>query len=250
MTGRVHLLLAGAMAVVTLAGCASEDLPTLGMPERGVTLEADRILSLWQGSWVAALATGAVVWGLILWSAAFHRKRRGDDSLPPQVRYNIPVEVLYTLLPFVMISVFFFYTARDEAALRDLDDASVEHTIEVMAFQWSWQFNYVDEDAGTSVSGTPGVPPTLVLPQGERVRFVLNSNDVIHSFWVPAFLFKMDVLPGRTNMFEVTPEKVGSYVGKCAELCGTDHSRMLFNVEIVEADDYDQRIAEIQEANA
>jgi cytochrome c oxidase subunit 2 len=233
------------LVLLVLSGCASEDLPTFGMPARGVTDAAPRILSLWQGSWIAALATGALVWGLILWSVAFHRKRRGDDSLPPQVRYNLPVEVLYTLIPFVMIAVFFFFTARDESAVRALSpDSEVDHTIEVVGVQWSWQFNYLDE--GVSTIGTPANPPTLYLPQGERVRFELNSNDVIHSFWVPAFLYKMDVLPGRTNMFEVTPEKLGTYVGKCAELCGEDHSRMLFNVEIVEPEVYAQRLAEME----
>jgi len=236
------------LALLTLSGCASEDMPTFGMPARGVTDQAETVLSLWQGSWIAALATGAVVWGLILWSCAFHRRRAGDDSLPPQVRYNVPIEVLYTAIPFILCAVYFFFTARDEADIRSLTpEADVQNTIEVIGFQWSWQFNYLDEDA--SFTGTTGDRPTLYLPRGETVQFRLTSNDVIHSFWVPAFLYKMDVFPHRVNRFEVTPQREGEYVGKCAELCGTEHSRMLFNVEVVSPEEYQRITAEIRDSN-
>ena len=95
-------------------------------------------------------------------------------------------------------------------------------------------------DGHTNVyeSGTTAYRPTLVLPVNESVRFNLSSPDVIHSFWVPAFLMKMDVVPGRDNHFELTPTRKGTYVGRCAELCGTYHSRMLFNVKVVSASDY------------
>jgi len=236
------------LVALTLSGCASEDLPTMGMPARGVTDKAEPILSLWQWSWIAALLTGAVVWGLILWSCAFHRRRAGDESLPPQVRYNVPIEVLYTAIPFVMCAVYFFFTARDEANVRALTPADeVQNTVEVIGFQWSWQFNYLDEDA--SFTGTTGDRPTLYLPVGETVQFRLTSNDVIHSFWVPAFLYKMDVFPQRVNSFEVTPQREGTYVGKCAELCGTEHARMLFNVEIVSPEEYQRITAEIRDGN-
>jgi len=205
------------------------------------TEQSPRILTLWQGSWATALATGAVVWGLIVWSVIFHRKR--SDELPVQTRYNVPIEVLYTVLPFVIIAVLFYYTARDETELMKLSD-NPDHTINVVGRQWSWSFNYLDEE--TYDFGTPGQPPTLVLPKGETVRFELTSPDVIHSFWVPAFLFKMDVIPGLVNEFEVIPSMEGRYAGKCAELCGVDHSRMLFNVEVVSPAEYDQHIAALK----
>jgi cytochrome c oxidase subunit II len=96
------------------------------------------------------------------------------------------------------------------------------------------------------VTGTPGEPPTLYLPQGESVQFRLESNDVIHSFWVPAFLFKMDVIPGRVNTFEITPKQLGRFRGRCAELCGQDHARMLFNVKVVTPAEYQDYLSRLE----
>jgi cytochrome c oxidase subunit II len=231
--------LAGLALILT--GCSSEELPRLGLPEP-ITREGAVTLSLWQGSWIAALAVGAVVWGLIIAAPIVYRKRA--ERLPPQVRYNLPIEVLYTIVPFIIIAVLFFFTARDESDILALRD-NPDQTINVVGRQWSWTFNYVDEDVYEA--GTPGKPPTLYLPQGQRVRFQLTSPDVIHSFWVPPFLFKMDVIPGRQNEFEVTAEKTGRFAGKCAELCGYDHSRMLFYAEVVSPEEFDQEMAELRE---
>jgi cytochrome c oxidase subunit 2 len=244
------------------------------------TEQAPRILALWQGSWAAALATGCLVWGLILWSVIFHRRSRTKVEVPPQTRYNLPIEALYTIVPIVVISVLFYFTARDESKLLETSKKP-QHIVNVVAFQWSWGFNYVEDvdgnkatpakppaqlanipankllfpkgadgvyDVGTPASrnadtGMPG--PTLWLPKGETVRFVLTSRDVIHSFWVIPFLMKQDVIPGHTNVFEVTPSKLGTFEGKCAELCGVDHSRMLFNVKVVTPEQYRQHLQDL-----
>ncbi|MQA93200.1 MAG: cytochrome c oxidase subunit II [Streptosporangiales bacterium] len=214
------------------------------MPEP-ITEQAERVLTLWQGSWIAAFAVGFVVWGLILWSVIFHRKR--SEALPPQVRYNLPIEVLYTAVPFVIIAVLFYFTARDQNYLNEFsDDPDVR--VNVVAFQWSWQFDYPQH--GVSVVGIPGQDPTLVIPEGQSVRFHMTSPDVIHSFWVPAFLFKRDVIPGRPNDFEITPTKRGTFRGRCAELCGVDHSRMLFKVKVVSPAEYDKFIADQKAAGS
>lgn len=233
-----------ASSVLALTGCSTasrDNWERFGLPE-GVTVEAGIVQNLWSGSWIAALAVGVAVWALIMWSAAAFRRRRGEAGLPPQVRYNIPIEVLYTVLPFIIIAVLFFFTARDESRIL-ARSAEVENEINIVGKQWSWDFNYTKSNGRTDAPvyevGTPGSPPTLVLPRGERVRFLLTSRDVIHSFWVPAFLFKMDVIPGRDNEFEVVPQKAGYYVGKCAEFCGLDHARMLFNTRVVEPAEYD-----------
>jgi cytochrome c oxidase subunit 2 len=240
---------AGATLLLT-TGCASEDLPTFAMPARDVTDQAPRILALWQGSWIAAFAVGALTWGLILWPVVFHRRKRTQTGLPPQTRYNLPIEVFYTVVPIIMIAVFFYFTARDEEKIVHVS-SNPDHTITVTAVQWSWQFTYdTDGGADATTTGTPGKPPTLYLPQGESVLFKLESDDVIHSFWVPAFLFKMDVIPGQHNKFEITPKKIGHYIGKCAELCGKDHSRMLFNVEVVSPDDYQAHVDTVKSENA
>ncbi|SEG84969.1 cytochrome c oxidase subunit 2 [Nonomuraea solani] len=211
------------------------------------------VQSLWNGAWIAALATGAVVIVLILWAVIFHRKRKSSAELPPQVRYNLPIEILYTLIPLVMVSVFFFFTARDSAALAQVDgDARVK--VKVEAFQWSWRFtSTVDGKALQPVAGVPvhdyHEGPQLVLPVNTKVEFDLSTDDVIHSFWVPEFLFKRDVIPGIREdnpgrKFQInTLNKPGVYAGRCAELCGVDHSRMLFSVKLVSQDEYNKYIA-------
>lgn len=247
-----------ALAVLGLAatGCASNELTRLGMPEP-ITEQAERVLALWQGSWVTAFAVGILVWGLFIWTILFHRKR--SEQLPPQVRYNMPIEALYTVLPIVVISVLFFFTARDQAYLLETEEPADVH-VEVVAFQWAWQFNYMDdtkENGGEVLHSEVGIPnpdgtadrstqPTLVLPENAIVHFDLHSPDVIHSFWIPSFGFKMDVVPGRDNAFQVDMNEgsEGTYVGRCAELCGVDHTRMLFNVEVLPQDEYEAWAAE------
>jgi cytochrome c oxidase subunit 2 len=246
----------GAAVAGLTAGCAFENVERGYLPgEPGVTNQTDRILTLWNGSWIAALGVGFLVWGLIIWCVVAYRKRKGDETLPVQLRYHIPLELMYTVLPILMIGVLFFYTQRDMGAIVDTAQEP-DVRIGVYGKMWSWDFNYLDEgvwDSGVQAvhEGQPGVAeelPTLYLPVNERVEFVLNSRDVIHSFWVPAFLFKMDVIPGRTNVFQVVPEREGLYQGKCAELCGEFHSDMLFNVAVVSQQEYEAHIAELREA--
>jgi cytochrome c oxidase subunit 2 len=161
-------------------------------------------------------------------------------ALPRQVRYNLPIEVLYTVVPFVIIAVLFFYTAIGENKVNKLTrDPDVR--IGVVGFQWNWQFNYTDDKV--QVTGEPQHPATLVLPVDKRIQFTETSPDVIHSFWVPDFLFKRDVVPGRFNMFEIKPTEIGTYVGRCAEFCGEKHARMGFTVKVVSQADYDAYIA-------
>ncbi|MFF7329161.1 cytochrome c oxidase subunit II [Streptomyces sp. NPDC090306] len=271
--------LTAGLVLATATGCSYKDFPRLGMPTP-TTEEAPRILSLWQGSWAAALAVGVLVWGLILWSAFFHRRSRSKVEVPPQTRYNMPIEALYTVVPLIIVSVLFYFTARDESKLLD-ESKKPDVTINVVGFQWSWGFNYVENvdgvsgdaktdenlaaipdrfkndfpanaggvyDVGTPATRNPQTNnpgPTLWLPKGETVRFVLTSRDVIHSFWVVPFLMKQDVIPGHTNSFQVTPNKEGTFLGKCAELCGVDHSRMLFNVKVVSPEAYQKHLKDL-----
>ena len=229
---RKNAVRAGALAVMLLAltGCANNSFTRLGLPNP-VTTQGKITLSLWQGSWIAGLAVGAVVWGMILWAVIFHRKR--GDKLPPQVRYNMPIEILYTVVPFVLIAVFFYYTAKDENVIDNLSPNPAV-TVNVVGFQWSWEFNYpqygVTDDGYMWQSGPL---PVLEIPTGETVRFNLTSPDVIHSFDVPEFLFKRDVIPGHPNHFQINATTTGTFTGHCSELCGLYHSRMLFTLKIV-----------------
>lgn len=244
-------------ATTVLSGCADIVyrgwLP--GDSAHEVTDQTGRVASLWRGSWVAALLVGLITWGLILWCVAVYRKRRDDDTLPVQLRYHVPLEVMYVVLPIVMIGVLFYYTNRDTTQVTAVDGQADLH-VQVIGKQWSWDVNYLDDgvyDTGrqaddVSRPGELGEQVTLWLPVDEQVEFTIDSRDVIHSFWVPAFLFKMDAIPGRTNHFEVTPTAVGEYRGKCAELCGQYHSRMLFNVKVVTREEYDAHIADLRAA--
>lgn len=231
--------------VVILSGCAadaSEQWQRVGLPE-GATEEAPLVGDLWVGAWVAAFAVGILIWGLILWAAIAYRKR--NDELPRQTRFNIPIEFLYTVTPLVVIGVLFYFTVQHQDEILD-ESAEPDRTVEVIGQQWSWTFNYTDEDVYEV--GTPAEPPTLYLPVDETVRFELNTPDVIHSFWIPQFYMKMDVVPGRTNSFQVTPNREGTFAGKCAEFCGAYHSRMLFNVEVVSAEEFSAQMEDLRQA--
>jgi cytochrome c oxidase subunit 2 len=239
----------GLLGVATLTGCTTPDNTfwRFGWPE-GITKQAQDMRQLWTWSVIAALLVGIGVWGLILWSVVRHRKR--SDELPKQTAYNLPLEIVYTILPFLIIAALFFFTVVVQDKVQKRSDKPDE-TVAVRAFKWNWQFAYpgkndANGDPVTTV-GTSSEVPILVLPTNRTIRFEVSSADVIHSFWVPEFLFKLDVIPGnengRNNVFEVTVNKEGAYVGRCAELCGTYHAFMNFEVRAVSGDDYDAYLA-------
>jgi cytochrome c oxidase subunit 2 len=245
---RVALVVAVGLVPLLLGACSAEDqeqIRNLAMPATDATDRSPLVFELWQWSWLAAILTGILVWGLIFWVIVRYRRR--NDEVPVQTRYNLPLEIFYTFVPIVMVVVFFAHTVQTQNEILEPVEEP-DHVIDVVGQQWSWTFNYTDEDvaAGRNVyeSGTGSYIPTLVLPVDESVTFRLHSPDVIHSFWVTGFLFKMDVVPGRVNEFSLTPTETGEYAGKCAELCGAYHSRMLFNVEVVSAEEYDAYLLE------
>jgi cytochrome c oxidase subunit 2 len=241
------LLALFAVSLVVLTGCSSDDASQwerFAMPESG-TVEGESILSLWQGAWIAALLTGLVVWALIFYSA-WHFRRRSDDDVPIQTRYNLPLEIFYTIFPVIMVIVFFSHTVRVQNIV--LDDSEPDNTITVVGQQWTWTFNYPYEGENVHEGGDGNVIPTIYLPVNETTRFELRSPDVIHDFGVPGFLMKMDVIPGQENHYQVTPQEIGEYRGKCYELCGTYHARMLFTVEVVSREDYDAHLQELDAA--
>jgi len=230
------------LSAVLLTSCSSEtEFGRIGMPAPA-TEEAPRILSLWQGSWVASMFVGVLVWALLIW-AIFAYRRKDGDPLPEQTKYHVPLEIMYTVIPLIMILALFWFTARDQKILTE-NPGDQKHTVNVQGWRWSWAFNYIEEDAYDV--GTPGERPTLWLPVDEKVKFTLTSQDVIHSFWIPAFLTKMDIVPGRLNELTVTPNKLGVFPGKCAELCGTDHARMIFDVKVVTRAEFDAHIADLK----
>ena len=255
--GRRLVTLTALAAVTTLALSGCDHKFVNGYLPDGVTSDADRVTTLWNGAWIALFAVGFLVWGLMIWCIIAYRRKKDDNELPVQLRYNVPIEILYTVVPIFMIAVFFYYTAKDETALTENSVNSskkADLVINAVGKQWSWDFNYVDDDAHevgaqAIMDGKPGAEktiPTLYMPVNETTEFVLTARDVIHSFWVPQFLKKQDMIPGRVNRIFVKPTQEGTFKGKCAELCGAYHSQMLFNVKVVSRAEYDAHIRELK----
>ena len=231
--GAWRLAAAAAVAACVAAGCS---LPGFGAPEPK-SEQGETVYSLWQGFFLTALAVAALVWGLLIFVVLRYRRRRGDDpdEVPSQRAYNVPLEILYTAVPVVIVAVLFGASWASQYEVTDVDPEPAAR-VDVIGFRWSWQFVYPDEDV--VVSGEPGRGPEMVIPLGQPVQLRLISSDVAHSFWVPDFLSKRDLIPGVDNTIDVTPTEVGTYVGRCAEFCGLDHWRMNFSVRVVEEQEY------------
>ncbi|MGD7705907.1 aa3-type cytochrome oxidase subunit II [Microlunatus sp. Y2014] len=239
-----------ALTALALAGCTPDQMDQwsrVGLPE-AASDRAPAMGNLWVNTWIAAMAIGVLVWGLIIWAIIAYRKR--SDAAPRQTRYNLPLEILYTTVPFLIIGVLFYWTIRVQNDVQEMSD-NPDVTVDVVGQQWSWTFNYQTEDTelGTDVHdiGTIERVPRLYLPVNQKVRFNVSSPDVIHSFWVPAFYFKRDLLPGQPTSFELTPTKEGVFAGKCAELCGTYHSAMLFEVHVVSEAEYQAHLQDLKD---
>ncbi|WP_229674591.1 aa3-type cytochrome oxidase subunit II [Nakamurella endophytica] len=242
-------------AGVLASGCSATDLPRFGWPE-GVTDQAKRMQGFWSGSVIAALVVGVIVWGLMFWSFIAYRKRKNSPLYPKQTKENLPLELVYTAAPFVLIAVLFYFTVTTENfVLKTVPNPDVN--VNVTAFKWGWDFSYdgtdmpaqnttaqqVETDNKVHTVSEPTEVPILVLPVNKVIQYTLSSRDVIHSFWVPDFLFKRDVFPypqqnNSVNVFQNTIQTTGAFVGRCAELCGTYHSAMNFEVRSVPDDVY------------
>jgi cytochrome c oxidase subunit 2 len=254
-----RLGIGAALLTVSLTACSTNQIKDdlrFGWPS-GVTKQAERMRTLWTWSSVFALFIGVIVWGLIFWCCIRYR-RRDPHTIPRQLKFNLPLEIAYTIAPFLIVVGLFYFTVTTENYV-DVKTSHPAVTVEVVAFKWNWEFDYQQHNGtpttypGTTQAvdtyGTSEQIPVLVIPRGETVRFIEHSKDVIHAFWVPEFLFKRDVIPygtdstSRDNEFEITATSDGSYVGRCAELCGTYHSQMNFEVRVVEPGVYNDYIS-------
>ncbi len=256
----------GIATAAVLAGCTPTELNGFlpGFTEDGVptTDKTEMVSGLWVNSWIVLLAVGVVTWGLMLWAMIAYRRRKGQTGLPVQLRYNMPIEIFYTVVPLILVVGFFAFTARDQAILETrYEDPDV--SITAIGKQWAWDFQYNgEEEDGSDAVWSMGIQaqpdeqgnidesqlPTLYLPVNQTVEIKLNSRDVIHSFWIIDFLYKKDMYIGKDNYWSFTPTREGEYAGKCAELCGEYHSMMLFNVKVVSEAEYDSYLASLEAA--
>lgn len=244
----------GALALLVIpltTGCSVQDVIRFGWPV-GVTPQAESMRHLWTYAALAALVVGFITWGAMFWAMAFHRKRKGSDDTPPrQTQYNLPVEIVFTVIPTIIVAVLFAFTINVQNYVEK--HTATDLTVDVTAFQWNWRFDYPNTKTTTggvvSTLGTSETIPLLVLPTGKSITFVQRSNDVIHSFFVPEFLFKRDVFPmpevnDQDNTWQIDSiDKEGAFVGRCAELCGSYHSQMNFEVRAVPPALYDRWLA-------
>jgi cytochrome c oxidase subunit 2 len=234
MRAAARRLVVPVLVVLALTACDT----TFGQ-KSGVTKQSHGMSDLWRAGMIAAIIVGSLVVSLTVWCMVRYR-RRGRDDVPDQRQYHIPLEIAYTAIPVVIVLVFFGFSW----AVQNNVDALKAHpdvTVDVQGFQWQWRFHY--REANVTVVGVPDKTPVMVVPVGKTIRLVLTSHDVIHSFYVPQFLFKRDVVPGLTNRFDITPDTTGTFRGYCAEFCGLDHARMTFAVRVLSPADYRSWIA-------
>jgi cytochrome c oxidase subunit II len=234
------------VAAVPLALGTAACSGSFGMP-RGASEQGRDIFDLWRVFFLAACVVAAIVYGLLVWSIVRYRRRRSDDpeALGATFREKRGLEAVYVAIPVLLVIGLFTLSFRTNDRVGHLDpDPGLR--LHVEAFAWGWRFVYPDL-AVTIVSDPsgPGVEgPELVLPRDETVRVELVSNDVIHAFWVPDFLFKRDAIPGVTQTFDITPTETGTFQGACSEFCGLNHAFMRFTVRVIPPDDFDRWVSE------
>ena len=259
---RRRVILAPLLAVgvaAALSGCSTLEmhgyLPGFVAGQPNTTNQTQRVSDLWTGSWITLLAVGVITWAVIIWFAIVYRRRRGQTGLPVQVRYNMPIEIFYTIVPLILVLGLFAFTARDQTAI-ETRYANPAVVVDAYGKQWAWDFDYKNEqvyEQGIQAQPDPksadyveSAIPTMYLVVNKKTEIRLRTRDVNHSFWVIDFLYKKDLIAGQTNYWDFEPTRIGTYEGKCAELCGEFHSRMLFNVKVVSQADYDAHIAELR----
>ncbi len=211
-------------------------VPSFGA-HKGATTESSSVYNLWRGFSVGAVIIGGFV--TILFLYAIVRFRRRGDNIPRQAQYHLPAEVLYTVIPILV--VFGLFAATLVVENKEVSNPKTDVTVDVNAFQWGWKFIYPGTE--TAVIGQTTQDPTMVIPVNTNVHINLTSTDVIHGFYVKAFNFSRYALPGVLNQFTLEAVKTGNFYGQCTQLCGLYHSLMFFNVRVVSKSGYSAWLA-------
>ena len=235
---------------------------------KGVTAVSREVYDLHMLVLYICTAIGVVVFGAMFWSMIFHRKSKGAKAA--DFHESTKVEILWTAIPIIILIAMAVPATSTLIDMENNDNSEV--TIQITGSQWKWHYKYFDQNIEYySVLSTPreqyenqngsfegnGAPKgedyllevdkPLVIPANKKVRFLITSDDVIHSWWVPAFAVKQDANPGFINEAWTNVDEPGTYRGQCAELCGKDHGFMPIVVEVKSAEDYD---AWLNEQNA
>lgn len=230
----LRVLAAVSLVAFAAAACQADGpgfFPPAAVTEQG-TLTRDLYNFVF---WIAA-AIFVFVEGLIVWAVLRYRRR--DDSLPAQTHGNLMAEATWTIVPALIVIVLFVLSMQAQGKI-EAKSAEPDVVVDVLGFQWQWTIGYgcpdsyetatnvqPGKDCDFAITGAGTEGPELHVPTGDTIRFRLHAADVIHAFYVPRFLYKKDVIPGRVNSFEVLVEQPGTYAGQCAELCGLGHAAM------------------------
>ena len=234
--GSIRRLIA-ALPLLTFTACR------FGAPP-GANSEGKSISNLYHLLFYAAIPIGVIVYGLVLFSVAkWRRGKRDPDRMPPQFRYHIPVELTYVVIPLLLVAGLFVAIYNTDKHINAVS-ADPNLRVDVTAFQWQWRFFY--PQYGINIVGTPQTNPTLVVPADRTVQIYLTAADVNHAFYVPAFLFKRDAIPGHPNIFDLSGIQPGTYRGECAEFCGLDHAFMSFTLRAMPPQQFQQWVQQHQ----
>ncbi len=205
------------------------------------SVEGNDLRGVWYIFFGAGMFIAVIVYGLIFFSLLKWRARRGEEGkIPPQFHSNPGLEITGVVVPLIIVIGLFYITYIREGVV-DFLRPNPYAVVDVTGYRWSWQFRYPGH--GITVEGSPQQPPTMIVPLGKLTQINLYSSNVVHSFWVPEFLFKRDATPGYTQHFNVTPSRVGNFRGACVEFCGLDHALMTFRVRVVPSAAYDRWLA-------
>jgi cytochrome c oxidase subunit 2 len=214
-------------ALALLGSAASGCMPT------PASSQGKDISDLYTVFLVGGVIVAVIVWGLVTW--AILRYRRRDDRLPAQTEGSLRIEAIWTLIPLITVLGLFVLTVRTISAVDTVEPGGID--LHVTAFRWQWQAAY--PDSGVQLTGTPDRPIEIVLPVDTPVHVTLESLDVNHAWFVPAFLFKRDAIPGKPTYFDLRVTAPGTYPGACAEFCGIGHDEMLFTIRAVDSATFD-----------
>jgi cytochrome c oxidase subunit 2 len=231
----------------------------LNMTE-GVSILSKEIYGLHMEIFWWCVGIGVVVFGVMIYSLVKFRKSQGAQA-DTKLVHSTKVEIVWTIIPIMILVAMAVPTARGLIKIEDMGDVALN--IKVTGYQWKWEYEYLNHgvsffstlkaDSNVARQLGSGVDPAtvpnylldvdnvLVIPAGTKIRFLLTAQDVIHAWWVPAFGMKKDAIPGYVNEIwvQVDADKIGTYRGQCAELCGQDHAFMPIVVEVKSPADYD-----------
>lgn len=234
----------------------------------GVTSLSHDIYHLHMLSLGLVSVIAVIVFGIMIWSLYHHRKSKG--AIPAQFSHSTKMEIIWTTIPIIVLIA--FATPATKVLIKMQETQNPDLTIKVTGYQWKWRYDYLDQGfgffsaltayqqkashlhSGIDVSKIKDylmkVDNPVVIPAGKKVRILTTSNDVIHSWWVPALGWKKDAIPGYINASWTRVDKIGTYYGRCAELCGKGHAFMPIVLKVVSDKDFNAWVKKMKQKQA